>query len=175
MADVYSWTERLNRLDQAEEGIATLRALYQDARDYEIDQRRLTFVTATLESLLEARIAGVSELVTSFVDATLTQLTDNNAEVWQMVVKPAWVVDWDSTAVDVDDGASGSTLTANDGAPFTGFEVGDVVSITHAESTLHNVERTIGTVTATVMTFTATLPGADAATDESLTVTLVER
>lgn len=172
MARVYSWAERLQRLDEAADALSDLRAQIVEARDFEIEARKTPFTPSEMTTRMTGRLAGVTSMIDNSIEGPLDEVSDNNSGVWQVVVRPAYVKDLDSIAVD----ATAGTLTANDGTPFSEFSDGDVVEISNAEDAMNNVQRTIDTggATDTVLTFTTTMPS-DNTDDESLTVTLVSR
>lgn len=175
MPNVYSWQERLDKLQRAQDALEDLIAQIEEARSHELEERVTGFIAEDLQGELEGRLAGVEAFLTASVLPPLQDLIDNNASLWQVIIKPSYITDWTSTAVDVDNEADGSVLTADDGEPFAAFLAGDVVEITYAEDSDNNVQRTIDTVDETEIVFTETLPGTDASADTGLTLTLIQR
>jgi len=83
--------------------------------------------------------------------------------------------DYTSAAIDVNNGSTKGTITANAGTPFNGFAVGDVVELIDCEDSDSDGEYTVDAKTDTVLTMTAIIGGADNAADTSIVVVLRTR
>lgn len=156
--------------------------VFQDAA---LARREFTF--AELEARINTQLAGF----VTYIDIILTSINATSfadIEVWKirvekgMLNRPKAI---ESFAVDVDNGAGGSTITINqqsglDIAILGVFTVEDVVEVRNAEDHRHNDTYTVSAVTdgvtfPQVITFASTMRGEDNANDESLVLLLDKR
>lgn len=133
-----------------------------------------------METTINNFLSGLTILVGTEIGSLATSIS-TDLEIWAPEIKSSMMANptaWRSTDVDVDDGASGSTLTINQDASlaiFAVFDIGDSVKITNAEDPNHNARYEVSAVTGQVLTFSTTMLGEDNTNDETMIITLLKR
>ena len=74
-----------------------------------------------------------------------------------------------SASIDVDDSASGSTILADNGTPFSGLSANDYIAVTLSENSNNGVYK-INTVTSTLITLTTIMAGTDNTDDTAISI-----
>lgn len=177
MATVYTFTEREGMLNES------LRILQHLIRTHKTIERYRDELVESEAS--ETPWLGIETATQAMLDQ-LDYMRDRIVEIlgtdlnftYEDEIYPVSTRDFSSVAIDVNNGSSKATLTANDGTPFYVFDAGDTIEISGAENPLHDGQYTVDSVTApgyVVMTLTTVMPSTDNAADTQMHIKLVAR
>lgn len=128
-----------------------------------------TFVTGLLDQLATL-IDTVRDELQDFDDAADLGLT------YEETVRPYVNSAFNKWTIDVNNGSSKGKITANGGAPFTNYLVGDTILLSNFEDSDTDGSYVVDTVNSTQEILTTTvLGGADNATDTTGTIRITNR
>ena len=155
MALVYSWEQRIEKVDSVIAAMQSVKDTFRAAQRYEKQQKKDLLDVALMVTRINTMLSGVSTTLSAAVEDVLAELIANNPGVWQIDIGPedfALITtanrnyemaidvnvagDFTSYVISDDLALSGANAVAN---IFGSFATGDIVEVYNAEDDGNNL------------------------------------